>query len=367
MKNLKYILSTLFLVLMFTNCTKLDKTTIVEEGSVVPPKINQMSNIIINDNNKEEDITFTWSAADFGAQTAVNYSIYATNPLEEGIEYLLFTGITDLQYTVSKDVLNVKLAGPKEEGYMGLPEEQESSVKFFVTATIGSNAFVVKSSNIISVNIKTAIAVAPKVMLYIPGNHQGWAPANAATITENKDKPGFFEGFVDLHTDGDITTQFKFTSYPDWDHTNYGGQLSPLDTDSGASNIETESGFYYATVDTEALEATLKIMEPGLIGDFNSWADDLLMTYSYNTDRTLKGYYSELDLKAGEGFKIRFNGGWDYNLGAVGSDEPITIDSDKMELVRGGKNMTVAEDGKYSIALLFDFETYTYILKVEKL
>ena len=367
MNKMKYIFSMFLSLLVLANCAKLDKTIIVETNNVIAPTIKSMNKIIINDNNKEEDVTFTWTAADFGKQVAVNYSVYAVNPLEDGFSYLLFTGINDLQYTTTKDALNLRLAGPKEDGYMGLPENQESDVVFYVTATLGSNSFSVPSSNNITVRVKTGVAVKPKVLLYIPGNHQGWAPANAQGIEQVKDNDGLFKGFIDLHTDGDIETQFKYTSAPDWDHTNYGGQLSPLDTDASASNLLTPSGFYYTVVNTETLEATLELAVPGLIGDFNGWGADFPMDYVYSSTREEKGYYAELDLKAGEGFKIRFNGGWSLNLGADASDEPATIPEEGMNLVEGGKNMTVAEDGKYKVSFLFDYENYVYILKCEKL
>ena len=220
-----------------------------------------------------------------------------------------------MQYTTTKDALNIRLAGPKDDGYMGLPENQESEVVFYVSATIGSNSFSVKSSNSINVPVKTGVAVAPKVLLYLPGNHQGWAPASAQGIEQVKDKPGIFEGFIDLHTDGDIEVQFKFTSAPNWDNTNYGGQFSPLDTDASAGNLLTPSGFYFATVNTNDLEATIDLCVPGIIGDFNGWADDFPMTYTYSNVREEKGYYAELDLKAGEGFKIRFDRSEERRLG----------------------------------------------------
>ena len=95
MNKMKYIFSMFLSLLVLANCSKLDKTIIVEPNNVIAPTIKSMNKIIINDYNKDEDGTFTWTAADFGKQVTVNYIVSAVNPLEDGFSYLLFTGIND--------------------------------------------------------------------------------------------------------------------------------------------------------------------------------------------------------------------------------------------------------------------------------
>ncbi|MCI1780179.1 MAG: SusE domain-containing protein, partial [Bacteroidales bacterium] len=61
--------------------------------------------------------------------------------------------------------------------------------------------------------------------LYIPGNHQGWAPAAAPSLLNDND--GYYEGYVNLVNSSDASSncEFKFTTAGDWSHTNYGGTV----------------------------------------------------------------------------------------------------------------------------------------------
>ena len=57
-----------------------------------------------------------------------------------------------------------------------------------------------------------------------------------------------------------------------------------------------------------------------------------------------------LTIKAGDGFKVRFNNDWGVNRGATGDVEPYAIGfGDAVEAVQNGKNLTVKEDGDYRL------------------
>jgi len=98
-----------------------------------------------------------------------------------------------------------------------------------------------------NVNVAGSAAV-----LYVVGSHQNWDPSTAPTIEES-DQDGIFEGSVEF-TGDDI--QFKFTSLPSWDGTNYGagnadGELS---TDGAAGNLTLPAaGTYDLVVDINNL------------------------------------------------------------------------------------------------------------------
>jgi len=55
--------------------------------------------------------------------------------------------------------------------------------------------------------------------LWVPGDYQGWNPASAPKVS-SKFGNGNYEGYVNIPSGG--TYAFKFTSDPDWNHTNYG-------------------------------------------------------------------------------------------------------------------------------------------------
>lgn len=162
--------------------------------------------------------------------------------------------------------------------------------------------------------------------LYTPGGANGWSfTDNMLLSTSDFVK---YAGYVVVDTD------FKLTAQPSWDGLEWGGADGKLVLKG--SNI-TGSGLNYVEADLTALTYKVTpITTIGIIGDFNEWAGDVAMTASDD----LKVWTGEVDLPAGKGWKFRMNGGWDYNLGG-------SID----DLVQGGDNLTVEEDGTYVITL----------------
>lgn len=169
--------------------------------------------------------------------------------------------------------------------------------------------------------------------LHVPGGHQGWNPATAPVL--NGDTEGHYEGFVNL------TDIFKFTSAPDWDHTNYGGSFDVLDTDPGAGNLAVDApGYYYLKVDLTTMSATATLIERvGVVGSFCGWGDpeDAAMTYNAELDRWEA---QDLAFPAGTQYKFRMNGAWDINFGG-----------DPQNLVQDGGNLEAAEAGMYDVTL----------------
>lgn len=162
-------------------------------------------------------------------------------------------------------------------------------------------------------------------------------------------------------------TEMKFRMDAGWD-INYGGDLKGLS--NGGDNIPVEPGqyrVYFNMNNLDAVTATLDanmygkeeggaVVPPAedpepagsgwaLIGDFNGWGGDLAMTQS-GAIWSVK----EVDLVAGQGFKLRKDGGWDVNRGATGDVEPfeVTVGA-ALDVVNNGKNLTVPADGKYDI------------------
>lgn len=162
-------------------------------------------------------------------------------------------------------------------------------------------------------------------------------------------------------------TEMKFRMDAGWD-INYGGDLKALS--NGGDNIPVEPGqyrVYFNMNNLDAVTATLDanmygkeeggaVVPPAedpepagsgwaLIGDFNGWGGDLAMTQS-GAIWSVK----EVDLVAGQGFKLRKDGGWEVNRGATGEVEPfeVTVGA-ALDVVNNGKNLTVPADGKYDI------------------
>ena len=174
----------------------------------------------------------------------------------------------------------------------------------------------------------------PLQQLYVPGGHQGWNPATAPIVySPNLDWK--FDGYVFMEA-GNI---FKFTSAPDWNHTNYGDGGDGTLSTSGDNLSVPETGFYRFTVDLSKEPYTYKATATswGLIGDATgSWDVSTPMTLNPATGE----WTVTKTLSAAGSFKFRANDGWDINLGG-----------DVNNLTYNGANISVPSDGTYLITL----------------
>lgn len=75
----------LMAVVLFAACsTDVDTPQINSSDKFVTPIIGQCTDVIINaDNNKDEMVVFSWTAADFGLPIEIQYTIYITNGISQ--------------------------------------------------------------------------------------------------------------------------------------------------------------------------------------------------------------------------------------------------------------------------------------------
>ena len=170
--------------------------------------------------------------------------------------------------------------------------------------------------------------------IYVPGNHQGWAPDKAPRL-HGANSDGKYVGYSCL--DGG----FKFTKGPGWNfgEYNWGSFTSHPEgfTGEGGGDITcTVKGFYLieADVATGTLKATPTTW--GIIGDAtaNGWDSDQDMTWNAEkhcwcatitlTDGTIK-------FRANDGWDINFGGNPD-NLSANGDNIPVTAGTYDIDL-----------------------------------
>lgn len=184
----------------------------------------------------------------------------------------------------------------------------------------------------------------PMSYLYTPGVSNGWNQGASQMLAYNADK-GYYEGYAHL------TDEFKFTSAPNWDGTNYGnaGEDGKLSTDGGAGNLTVPTdGLYYCTVNVNDLTYTLTLIESyGAIGSFSNWNSDSVMTHSED----FLVWTGEVTFAEGDEWKFRANNSWDINLG--GSEN---------NLVFGGGNLSAPGAGTYTVTLNLSALPYTCTL-----
>lgn len=186
--------------------------------------------------------------------------------------------------------------------------------------------------------------------LYTPGPSNGWNQgASQLLYTDNYT---IYQGYVH------VEKEFKFTSAPDWDHTNFGfAAPGKLSTDPGAGNINVSqnetaltNGLYWCTADIVALTYTADAVKTiGIIGDATEggWDKDTELTPSAD----FLTWTVTTTLKEGT-FKFRANGGWDINLGGSLDD-----------LTPGADNIPAPTTGKVTITLDLSSIPYTATVK----
>ena len=185
--------------------------------------------------------------------------------------------------------------------------------------------------------------------LWVPGDYQGWSPADAPNIYSfNND--GIFTGYIYFPEGG--TYEFKFTSDPDWEHTNYGFETEgTLSTDPGAGNLSVPGpGGYEVIVDINNLTWSYTAENWGVIGEFTSWAEDIDMEWDAENNYLTLTY--DVPDAPDNRFKFRANDSWDVNLGDA--DPPDGT------LVPGGADIPIPAPGVYTFNLILSGPVPTY-------
>nr|WP_302947341.1 DUF5115 domain-containing protein [uncultured Prevotella sp.] len=168
--------------------------------------------------------------------------------------------------------------------------------------------------------------------IYFIGATDGWSSSDQKLALVDEAK-GVYTGYVYLADPNGSGFQFKFQRKPgDWNNAIGAGALS---TFSGAATNEGDNigvnageGVYYMDVNlSEGKITATKVEKMGIIGKFNEWGGDVVMTWNaeeYCFEATNVGVTAD-------GWKFRVNGDWPINLGG-------SIDN----LTAGGSDILVA-------------------------
>jgi hypothetical protein len=337
----KYMLFFSAALLMFSGCEERVFDPVVNpNGGLVLTNPEPGSNfVLMEDQASEVFANFTWTAADFGFDAAVTYTLEIdkaagdfTGPLTLGITNTL--GISDI--TVEK-VNTVLLSND-------FPAGVASEVQVRVVATVSSNVAPI-ISDVVKINVTPYDVVIDYPRLQVPGSYQGWAPEDSTTVIYSLRSDGIYEGFLWISGENQM---YKFTDGPSWD-TNWGddnndGTLEP----NGADIPLVEEGYYRFNVNINELTHSSVKTDWGLIGDATPGGWDSDQDMAYDPD---KGTWSiTLDLVAGN-IKFRANDDWAVNFGDNGPNFILEYD---------GENIVIAEAGNYTVELILNQARYSY-------
>ena len=168
--------------------------------------------------------------------------------------------------------------------------------------------------------------------IYFIGATDGWTNAEQKLALVD-DAKGVYTGYLYCADPNGWGNQFKFQRVAgSWDNEINSGAFSTFSgaatSEGGNIGVNAGEGVYYFDVNLgEGIIKATKVETMGIIGGFNSWGGDAVMTWNaeeYCFEATNVGVTAD-------GWKFRVNGGWDINLG--GSLNNLTA---------GGDNLSVA-------------------------
>ncbi|MCK4663654.1 MAG: SusF/SusE family outer membrane protein [Bacteroidales bacterium] len=360
MKNIFIILILAFGIVFWQSCEDKEPRpeAILDLSQAVAPELispaDGSSIVIVEDTLNPDFPIFQWSAANYNSEniSVPSYTLEMIYDDSNVVTKKVLIATTDISAQLTNEEVNNILIK------FGLNAFEEDTVQLKVTSSIvaeNTNDDLVSQLFTLYLTAYLDTSGGPTEeypLLWVPGGYQGWDPASAPNLASLNDD-GKYEGYVNFPG---ADTEFKFTSAPDWVHTNfgYGGAEGVLDTDDGASNLTiAEAGFYKFNVDTVALTWEYLKQEWGIIGSAvppYDWSVDVDMTYDEDNDV----WTITLDLTA-EKFKFRPNDEWEpFNFG---DDENDGILEDH------GADIPVPEAGNYTVTLdLSNPPIYTFTM-----
>jgi hypothetical protein len=343
MKKVTYKIALPLLMLLagFISCKKDETQTTTAGGSKPALTASAPTFTLTLANANAAGGTFTWTASDYAYEgQIVNYTLQydtAGNNFANAKEVGLGSNITSKTFKQS-ELNGFALAGSR------ISPGATTHLDFRIKAYIGLNGLPVYSDKV-TVTINTYDVV---VFWSVPGDYQGWDPGSAPKLG-SQDLISY-EGYVNVPAGGSY--EFKITTDPDWNHTNYGSGGPGLLSTSGGNLVWPAGGGYYkvnANKNTLAWSATKTTW--GVIGAFNGWASDAAMTYNPGT----KKWTATVNFPAGGEFKFRANSDWTINLGTGGPNGTLGY---------GGGNLITSLTGSHTVTLdLSNPIRYTYSIQ----
>lgn len=168
--------------------------------------------------------------------------------------------------------------------------------------------------------------------IYFIGSTDGWK-SNDQKLALVDDAKGVYTGYVYLADPNAAGFEFKFQrAQGNWNtaigagtFVSFGG--AAIGVDNGNIGVNAGEGVYYMDVNlSEGTITATKVETMGIIGGFNNWAGDAVMTWNaeeYCYEATNVGVTAD-------GWKFRVNGDWPINLG--GSLNNLTAGGDNLKV-----------------------------------
>jgi len=332
---------------MIAGCQKPEMVQMSPMEDVVAPVLSEVAAIeITSENMGLESAAFTWTAADYGVKTQINYAIEVSSA-NHAEKVVVTSGINDTKATVPYEALNAIFLYDLELA-SGVAED----VQFVISAKVGESPKVYSAPVTVTVSATAAEKVYPK--LSVAGSYNGWVH-DTQYLFDFAGDDVVYQAVIDFGADH-ASNEFKITGGA-WgvDEHSMDGAHDPESKTiklvaGGGDNINVYQAkrFYHLTFNRAlTLTADFSFDQIGVIGDFNGWGGDVVMEFNASKQR----FYADVEFAEDGGFKFRADAGWDVNWGSTGSgvldsgdNIPVTAGNYRVYL-----NMNNADEMTYEL------------------
>ncbi len=292
---------------------------------------------------------FTWTNANFGVPTVVNYMLQKSIIGDfTDAEDLVETNGNELAVTIGQLLTYAEEAGLDNDPNTENPDT--GNVYFRIRASVGSDDVlpVYSASQALTLHLPEVTTGGGSFEIaswgVVGSGYNNWGGfADAKFYTTNT--PGVIVSYVNL-----VDGQIKFRENNAW-----GGDLGDanndgvLDSDAD-NNIDVTAGDYKITINTNDNSYTIEPFTWGLVGSgFNDWGNagpDAKLYYDYTTDT----FKANVKLLTGA-IKFRKNNAWGGDLGDANNDGVLDTDADNNIATTEGHYLVTfnLNDNSYSI------------------
>ena len=331
MKITKYFLSMAAALGMIAGCQKTDMVQIAAPEDVVAPILEAVEGPIeiTPSNMVDGKVAFTWSLADYGVMTQVNYSLEAATAANPDTKVTITSGITANAEALEAGKISTEIAYEALNAILfndlklndGVAEE----VLFTIASKVGEYAPVYSNSVAVSCKVTAAEKQYPKLTVAGSYAYNSWTPGKGQFVFDFEGTDAKYSGVIDFGEDVSAL-QFKFVGSK-WGENEFsvpaGETQAPEAAElplvaGGGDNIAayTTHRFYSLTLDkgTPKVVKNFSFNSLGVIGDATptGWDADTDMQFNAEKQR----FYVDITLIDGK-IKFRADDGWDVNWGGA--------------------------------------------------
>ena len=338
MKITKYFLSMAAALGMIAGCQKPEMVQIAAPEDVVAPVLEAVEGPIeiTPSNMVDGKVTFTWSAADYGVATQINYSLLAATAAAPEAKVSITSGLTTTEAEVPYETLNAILFND-----LKLNDGVAEDVVFTVSAKLGEYTPIYSNAITVSCKVTAAEKQYPKLTVAGSYAYNNWTPGKGQFVYDFEGTDAKYSGVIDFGEDVSAL-QFKFVGEA-WGNNEFsvpaGETQAPEAAElplvaGGGDNISayTTHRYYSLTLDkgTPKVTKNFSFNSLGVIGDATPTGWDADTDMQFNADK--QRFYVDLTLIDGT-IKFRADDAWDVNWG--GADGVLASGADNIPVTAG--------------------------------